>query len=72
MPHSHLAQHIRANVRAALDEDIGSGDLTAQLIAEHTKAHATVITCEAAVLRVGCNKPALSAVEGRSALHRMT
>lgn len=50
MPHTHLAQHIRANVRAALDEDIGTGDLTAQLIAEHTHAHATVITREAAVL----------------------
>lgn len=50
MPHTHLAQHIRANVRAALDEDIGSGDLTAQLIAEHTQAHANVITREAAVL----------------------
>lgn len=50
MPHTHLAQHIRANVRAALDEDIGSGDLTAQLIVEHTQAHATVITREAAVL----------------------
>jgi nicotinate-nucleotide pyrophosphorylase (carboxylating) len=50
MPHTHLAQHIRANVRAALDEDIGTGDLTAQLIAEQTRAHATVITREAAVL----------------------
>ncbi len=50
MPHTNLAQHIRANVRAALDEDIGTGDLTAQLIAEHTQAHATVITREAAVL----------------------
>lgn len=50
MPHTNLAHHIRANVRAALDEDIGTGDLTAQLIAEHTHAHATVITREAAVL----------------------
>jgi nicotinate-nucleotide pyrophosphorylase (carboxylating) len=45
-----LTHHIRTNVRAALDEDIGSGDLTAQLIAEHTGASATVITREAAVL----------------------
>ncbi len=50
MPHTNLAHAIRANVRAALDEDIGSGDLTAQLIAEPTQAHATVITREAAVL----------------------
>jgi nicotinate-nucleotide pyrophosphorylase (carboxylating) len=50
MPHTNLAQHIRANVRAALDEDMGGGDLTAQLIAEYTQAGATVITREAAVL----------------------
>ncbi len=72
MPQTNLAQHIRANVRASLAEDMGTlspslsrerergtenrdamtsnGDLTAQLIAEHTQAHATVITREAAVL----------------------
>lgn len=50
MSHVNLVPHIRANVRAALDEDIGTGDLTAQLIGEHTRAHATVITREAAVL----------------------
>lgn len=50
MPHANLAQHIHTNVRAALDEDIGNGDLTAQLIAEHTQARATVITREAAVI----------------------
>lgn len=50
MPPTNLARHIRANVRAALDEDMGSGDLTAQLIAERAQAHATVITREAAVL----------------------
>jgi len=50
MPHTNLAQHIHANVRAALEEDIGNGDLTAQLIAEHTQARATVITREAAVI----------------------
>jgi len=43
-------QHIRSNARAALDEDIGSGDLTAQLIAEHTQARATVITRETTIL----------------------
>lgn len=50
MTQTHLAQYIRTNVRTALDEDIGSGDITAQLIAEQTRAHATVITREAAVL----------------------
>ncbi len=50
MPQTDLVHHIRANVRAALDEDMGGGDLTAQLIAEHTQASATVITREAAVL----------------------
>jgi len=50
MPFTDLAHHIRANVRAALDEDIGNGDLSAQLIQEHTQAHAIVITREPAVL----------------------
>lgn len=50
MPHTTLAHTIRANVAAAFDEDIGNGDLTAQLIPEQVQAHATVITREAAVL----------------------
>ena len=50
MPFTSLPHHIRANVRAALDEDIGDDDLTAQLIPEHTLARATVITREAAML----------------------
>jgi nicotinate-nucleotide pyrophosphorylase (carboxylating) len=50
MPHTTLAHNIRANVRAALEEDMGSGDLTALLIAENAQARATVITREAAVL----------------------
>ncbi len=50
MSHTHLAHFIRANVRDALAEDIGSGDLTARLIAEHTHAHASVISRESAVL----------------------
>ena len=45
-----LSAHIRANVKAALEEDIGSGDLTAQLIAAGTHASATVITREDAIL----------------------
>jgi nicotinate-nucleotide pyrophosphorylase (carboxylating) len=50
MPHTTLAQHIRANVTSALAEDGYDNDLTAQLIPEHTQAHATVITREVAVL----------------------
>lgn len=42
--------HIQANVAAALEEDVRSGDLTAQLIPEQTQARATVITRQAAVL----------------------
>ncbi|MDD5056223.1 MAG: carboxylating nicotinate-nucleotide diphosphorylase [Sideroxydans sp.] len=45
-----MPKHIRANVRAALDEDGCERDITAQLIPERTQAHATVITREAAVL----------------------
>ena len=47
---TELSLHIRTNVRAALDEDIGNGDLTAQLIPENTQAHATVTTRENMVL----------------------
>ncbi len=50
MPYTSLAQYIRTNVQAALAEDMGSGDLTAQLIPAQTQAHATVITREAAVV----------------------
>ena len=45
-----LAPQIRANVRAVLDEDIGSGDLTAQLIPAHAPGNATVITRQPVVL----------------------
>lgn len=41
---------IRSDVLNALAEDIGTGDFTAQLIAEHTQAHATIITREDMVL----------------------
>lgn len=44
-------QHaIQINVRHALDEDIGTGDITAQLIAEDKTAEAKVITREPAVI----------------------
>jgi nicotinate-nucleotide pyrophosphorylase (carboxylating) len=53
MPNLNLAElgaEIEANVRTALREDIGSGDITAQLIPAERLAHATVITREAAVV----------------------
>jgi len=45
-----LAAYIRDQVRAALEEDIGSGDLTAQLIPADARGHATVITRQHVVL----------------------
>jgi len=45
-----LAHEIEANVRRALAEDIGSGDITAQLIPAERLAHAKVITRESAVI----------------------
>lgn len=45
-----LTAEIEANVRRALTEDIGSGDITAQLIPAERLAHATIITREAAVI----------------------
>ncbi|WP_443191478.1 carboxylating nicotinate-nucleotide diphosphorylase [Pseudomonas indica] len=45
-----LTAEIESNVRRALAEDIGSGDITAQLIPAERLAHASVITREAAVI----------------------
>ncbi len=45
-----LAAAIHRNVQSALDEDVGSGDLTAQLIPEGAQGHATVITRQPMVL----------------------
>lgn len=45
-----LTEEIERNVAAALAEDIGSGDLSAQLISASKIAHATVITREHGVL----------------------
>lgn len=47
---TELSAEIEANVRRSLREDIGSGDITAQLIPESRLAHATVITREDAVI----------------------
>ena len=46
----NLASAILENVKAALKEDLGRGDLTAKLIPANARAKATVITREAAVL----------------------
>lgn len=45
-----LTEEIEANVRIALAEDVGSGDITAQLIPADQTASARVITREAAVI----------------------
>ena len=45
-----LISHIRANVRAALEEDLGGGDLTAQLLPATQSAAARVISRQEAVL----------------------
>jgi nicotinate-nucleotide pyrophosphorylase (carboxylating) len=50
MQNSEITQAIQSNVQAALAEDLGSGDLTAQLIPAERTAQATLIAREAAVL----------------------
>jgi nicotinate-nucleotide pyrophosphorylase (carboxylating) len=45
-----FAALVRSQAQAALDEDIGSGDLTALLIAESQTAHATIIARESAII----------------------
>ncbi|WP_109511414.1 carboxylating nicotinate-nucleotide diphosphorylase [Pseudomonas ovata] len=53
MPNVRLAAltaEIEANVRRALLEDVGSGDITAQLIPEERLAKATIISRDAAVI----------------------
>ncbi len=50
---SQLQQDILQTVQWALEEDIGSGDITAQLIPEQNTASATVITREACTI-AGC------------------
>jgi nicotinate-nucleotide pyrophosphorylase (carboxylating) len=47
------ADYISRTVTTAIDEDVGTGDLTARLIGADKQAHATVITREAAVV-CGC------------------
>lgn len=54
-----LAEAFEANIRAALSEDIGSGDLTAMLLPDATQVEAQVVVREAAVL---CGAPWFEAV----------
>src|SRR5690606_22089254 len=49
-----LAEDITKSVSLALAEDIGDGDITAQLIPEHEQAEARIITRETSVF---CGKP---------------
>jgi nicotinate-nucleotide pyrophosphorylase (carboxylating) len=53
-PTTPNATAVTANVRAALAEDIGAGDITASLIDAATRANATVITREAGIV---CGRP---------------
>ena len=54
-----LDMAITANVKAALDEDLGSGDITARLIPKKSRSQATIIAREAAVV---CGIPWVNAV----------
>ena len=45
-----LSDDIRHSVKTALLEDIGTGDITAQLVGEHERYQATVITREPAIV----------------------
>ncbi|HET7831646.1 MAG TPA: nicotinate-nucleotide diphosphorylase (carboxylating), partial [Gallionella sp.] len=50
MSQPNLDTHIQTNIRTALEEDLGSGDLTAQLIPAQTQGQATVISRQQMVL----------------------
>jgi nicotinate-nucleotide pyrophosphorylase (carboxylating) len=54
MTENDIRNAIEANVAAALAEDLGAGDLTAQLIPADRSAHATLITRQDAIL---CGTP---------------
>lgn len=54
-----LVEAFEANIRAALAEDVGSGDVTGKLVPEHEQVRARVIVREQAVL---CGAPWFEAV----------
>ena len=49
-----LIEQTRIDVQKALDEDVGTGDLTASLVPANARATATIICREAAVI---CGRP---------------
>ncbi|WP_024850866.1 carboxylating nicotinate-nucleotide diphosphorylase [Hydrogenovibrio kuenenii] len=59
MPTLDYFKDLEKNVQAALEEDIGSGDLSASLIADNQQAKARIITKEDAVI---CGRPWFDAV----------
>ncbi len=54
LPEGISIYEVREDVRRALQEDVGSGDITAELIPEQAMAEATVISREHAVI---CGRP---------------
>lgn len=54
MPDFLSPTQIEADVRRALDEDVGTGDLTASLVPVAQRAHATIICRDSAIL---CGQP---------------
>ena len=62
MPVAHVPADLDEQVERALEEDIGSGDLTAALIPAGTHGRASVITRERAIL---CGVPYVDAVFAR-------
>jgi nicotinate-nucleotide pyrophosphorylase (carboxylating) len=59
---AHVPADLDAQVERALEEDIGSGDLTAALVPAGTRGRASVITRERAIL---CGAPYVDAVFAR-------
>jgi nicotinate-nucleotide pyrophosphorylase (carboxylating) len=53
MPHPALPDDLKAIVASAIEEDVGAGDLTAELVPAEAVAQASVVSREAAVL-CGC------------------
>lgn len=50
MSFEHLAVHIERDVQRALEEDVGSGDITAALIPAEQRSRASIISREEAIL----------------------
>ncbi len=64
MQDSPPIDQVRADVRRAIEEDVGSGDLTASLVPPQERATATIICRESAVL---CGRPWVDEVLARIA-----